>query len=171
MKCSNMQPYYVTFGSANHFPFTRDEYILIYADNEHNAAELFRKHYPDYTPNVYNFAYMYSKNEWKDVQKFYSGGPAEVLINSELYVISNSQGPLGYASSKENAETMCNFFRKKFFELAPDLNTDIHYTNKMLDQCYFKNLSAIVVNGKIIDISDQFKESELNADFEEIEFE
>lgn len=68
------QNFYFTFGSAAHFPFSQNEFIMIQAANETIAHNEFRKHYKDYTEGVANYAFLYNQKEWNQIYpKHYAG--------------------------------------------------------------------------------------------------
>lgn len=162
---NNVQPYYVTFGSAEHYPFDRSEYVMVYADSEKAASETFRKYYPDHTPGVGNYAFIYSKELWdREVSDFYHGGPSDVLRDTEMYMVYNSKGAAGFASSEENAKAMAEY-------LSNELHCQHDFMEVYLDQImsYATDKPHLVsfINGEAVGEQVDDKESEA----EEIEFE
>lgn len=75
-----MNNYYITFGSADYYPYGMDDYVLVKADTEHEARMVYRKYHPDVYEGILNFSFMYNQQEWDDgTSKYYDGEPAEVL--------------------------------------------------------------------------------------------
>ena len=78
-----MNNYYFTFGTAKHFPFGINDYVLVTADNQFAAENKFREVHPDAHENLINCAFIYSEREWgnnKMQQKYYNGKePVEIL--------------------------------------------------------------------------------------------
>ena len=80
----DLQPFYITFGSASHFPYGINDYVVSYAQNEREASEIFRKKYPDAHEGLYNYSFIYTKDEWENgVKSFYTNGPADELVSYE----------------------------------------------------------------------------------------
>ena len=79
-----MGKFYITFGTDPGFPY-QNTYIVAYGATKKKAAEKFREKHPDRTPGVYNFAFIYSKDEWEGSlnQKYLSAKPAEVIGKEE----------------------------------------------------------------------------------------
>ena len=77
--------FYFTFGSASHFPF-RNTYLVVYAKDYKEAAELFRKRYPDYTEGVLNCSSIYTQEKWDNLRMeiFYPEEPVKILQEIEL---------------------------------------------------------------------------------------
>lgn len=80
--------FYFTFGSAEHFPFGQNEYIMITAPSYHSAATLFNILYPFITDGeidkeTLNCAFTYTEEEWVEndmAERWYGGrGPAETF--------------------------------------------------------------------------------------------
>lgn len=127
-KESNLNWYYITFGSAEHFPFQANEYVMVRAESEKDATDLFRRKYPDHTPGYANFAFIYSKYEWdREVNEYYHGGPSEVLQDYELYMVYNQKGSVGFASSEANAKALAEFQSK-------ELHCECQYMEVYMDQ-------------------------------------
>lgn len=78
-----MNNYYFTFGTAEHFPFGINDYVLVTANNQFAAENKFREVHPDAHENLINCAFIYSEREWgnnKMQQKYYNGKePVEIL--------------------------------------------------------------------------------------------
>lgn len=166
---NNVQPYYVTFGSAEHYPYGRGEYVMVYADSEKAASETFRKNYPDHTPGVGNYAFIYSKELWdREVSDFYHGSPSDVLRDTEMYMIYNNKEVAGLASSEENAKAMAEY-------LSNELHCQHEYIEVYLDQImsYAADKPHLVsfIDGKAVDEPIDDKENLLESEADEIEFE
>lgn len=81
------KPYYITFGSAAHFPYKFNQYIVSYGKDEMEASEIFRNHYPDVHEDTYNFAFIYSEEEWKrDVCDYYKNQTPQEILNGSSVV-------------------------------------------------------------------------------------
>lgn len=78
-----MHKFYITFGSNKAFPFP-NKYIVIEAEDERQANEVFKSHFPNRPgSDCLNYAFMYTEEEWKkSVAYYYSGGP-EVVLRDE----------------------------------------------------------------------------------------
>ena len=55
--------YFFTFGSSPQFPFSGG-YLIVRAQNEHEAREKYKKHYPNVHNNCLNCAFVYTEEEW-----------------------------------------------------------------------------------------------------------
>lgn len=55
--------FYFTFGSSEGFPF-QNSYVIVEAFDRQEAIEMFRKHFPDRTPGIYNYAFDYTESSW-----------------------------------------------------------------------------------------------------------
>ena len=77
-----MQNFYFTFGSDSRFPYGRDEYVVVKADNLNIAAEAFKLVHPNRpgSGNV-NCSDFYAEEVFFKLCKKYYGdrGPAEVI--------------------------------------------------------------------------------------------
>lgn len=76
-----MNKYYFTFGTAEHFPFKAKEYLVVCASSMNEAAKIFRTNYPDHTPGLLNCAFVYDEKQFEPIKEkiFYSGEPVKVL--------------------------------------------------------------------------------------------
>lgn len=82
-----MNRYYITFGSDEAFPFP-NSYIVVEAENERKANELFQKHYPNRPgSDCLNYAFMYTEREWANVRYYYPNPPSTVLSYPSPVVI------------------------------------------------------------------------------------
>lgn len=80
----NAQPksYYFTFGSNPAYPYGREDFIQILARDIHEAAAIFRKHYPNRPGSTsLNCADYYTEKQFSAIRPEYYAGkqPAEVL--------------------------------------------------------------------------------------------
>ena len=75
---------YFTFGTASHFPYGRDEYVVIEALDQQKAVKEFMTRFPDEDPNVVNCAFYYTEDEWineKIGEKYYKDiSPVEYIV-------------------------------------------------------------------------------------------
>ena len=74
--------YYFTFGSSEEFPYTREQYIIVKAQDIREAAKKYKKKYPSrYNENILNCADYYSQKAWDErVKEYYKGvEPVEVI--------------------------------------------------------------------------------------------
>lgn len=71
--------WYFTFGSDDGFPY-QNTYLLVMAETENEAIEIFRSHFPDRHEDCVNCAFWYSEEQWhgSDNEKYY-GNPAEII--------------------------------------------------------------------------------------------
>lgn len=59
--------FYFTFGTWKQYPYTRGQYLVVIASDEHDAAMKFKKKYPHpYDEMVLNCAAYYSEKEWNE---------------------------------------------------------------------------------------------------------
>lgn len=87
--------FYFTFGTWKQYPYTRGQYLVVIASDEHDAAMKFKKKYPHpYDEMVLNCAAYYSEKEWNEsVSKYYTGEPVEVIgMNIKLRIKVNYDG-------------------------------------------------------------------------------
>lgn len=111
---TSLHPYYITFGTADHFPYGVNDYVIVNAHSESEACHTFQKKYPDHTPGIYNFAFIYSEKEWNQMElasKYYKDSPADVLDSPRTFLVSieteyDHPYPIGIATSEENARAM-----------------------------------------------------------------
>ena len=82
MKTSEQHPFYITFGTADHFPYGFHDYVVVYAKDEASACESFRAKYPDAHEGYYNFAFIYDEDSWNGGVKAYYEGvkPADIVL-------------------------------------------------------------------------------------------
>lgn len=83
-----MERLYFTFGSASHFPFGHEDYIIAIGKNREDCFDIFRSTYPN--PNgtdVLNCADYYSAEEWeKNVSSYYKDtDPEKILVSDTVY--------------------------------------------------------------------------------------
>ncbi|WP_317316426.1 hypothetical protein [Longibaculum muris] len=57
--------YYFTFGTAEYFPY-QGGHVIVKARSRYEAAEKFRKEFPDYQEGFLNCSFIYSEEEWKE---------------------------------------------------------------------------------------------------------
>lgn len=77
-----MNKYYFTFGSDEQFPYTRDDYVMVFAPTAHIAVRKFQKRHPNRPGSPFvNCADIYNEDHWtKYTQKYYEGvRPIEVI--------------------------------------------------------------------------------------------
>lgn len=87
--------FYFTFGTWKQYPYTRGQYLVVIASDEHDAAMKFKKKYSHpYDEMVLNCAAYYSEKEWNEsVSKYYTGEPVEVIgMNIKLRIKVNYDG-------------------------------------------------------------------------------
>lgn len=94
-----IKEFYFTFGSAEHFPFNQNEYIMITAPSYRSAAALFNILYPSVRDGVVdkdtlNCAFTYTEAEWVSndmAERWYGGrGPSE-SIDLETFLKETSE--------------------------------------------------------------------------------
>lgn len=77
-----LKSFYFTFGTAEHFPYTRGQYLIVKAQDIREAARKYKKKYPNpYDSMVLNCADYYTQKEWDEyVKSFYENEePQEIL--------------------------------------------------------------------------------------------
>ena len=76
-----MENFYFTFGSDPEFPYGRDDYVLIKADDVGTAVGLFRAVHPNRPKsNCLNCAFMYNEAQWELTKQYYIGvDPIETI--------------------------------------------------------------------------------------------
>ena len=81
-KRQGLNNFYVTFGSAEYYPYGRDAYIIVRAFTEREAARKYRKRHPDIHEGILNCAFLYNEKTFQsDVCSFYKDTvPSEIII-------------------------------------------------------------------------------------------
>lgn len=77
-----MNKYFFTFGSDERFPYTRNDYVVVYAPTAHIAGKKFQKRHPNRPGSPFiNCSDIYSEESWnKFCDKYYHGvQPVEVI--------------------------------------------------------------------------------------------
>lgn len=77
-----MANFYFTFGSNPAFPYGRDDFVQVVADDIREAVTIFRHHHPNRPgSNLVNCAFWYTEDEFsKFREEFYPGRePVETL--------------------------------------------------------------------------------------------
>lgn len=76
-----MEKYFFTFGSDPRYPFGRNDYVMVEAENGKEACELFRSVHPDRPgSNCINRAFIYPEHEFNTFRdRFYPWGPIQVI--------------------------------------------------------------------------------------------
>lgn len=77
------QKFYFTFGTAKQYPYTIGQYLIVKAQDIREAAEKFKKKYPNpYDDTVLNCADYYGQKEWDEfIKKYYENqGPQEIIF-------------------------------------------------------------------------------------------
>lgn len=78
----NLQSFYFTFGSAEQYPYTNGQYLIVKAQDIREAARKYKRKYPNpYDNEVLNCADYYGQKEWDEyVKEYYKGTePVEVI--------------------------------------------------------------------------------------------
>lgn len=78
----HLQSFYFTFGTAKQYPYTREQYLIVKAQDIREAARKYKKKYPNpYDNEVLNCADYYGQKEWDEyVKKYYEGTePVEII--------------------------------------------------------------------------------------------
>lgn len=124
MLTPNKKPFYITFGTADHFPYGIKDYVVAYAQNEREASEAFRAKYPNVHEGLYNFDSIYDQDSWDNgIKKYYEGKePVDVVQKSGIFMVSmevedSFPYPSGIATSEENAIAMIEDLKKQDKEL------------------------------------------------------
>lgn len=78
-----MKKYFFTFGSDPHFPYSREEYVMVEADNIGQAINLFKAVHPNRpNSNCINCSSVYFEHEFLPfmLEKYYAGkDPVETI--------------------------------------------------------------------------------------------
>lgn len=89
-----MQNFYFTFGSDGRFPYGRDDYVLVQAENLPMACSAFKVVHPNRTgSNCLNCADFYTESSFQRMRETYYAGrdPAEI-ITLTLTVVKKAKG-------------------------------------------------------------------------------
>ena len=86
--------FYFTFGSAEHFPFNQNEYVMITAPSYHSAATLFNILYPfeidgEIDKETLNCAFTYTEKEWVSndmAERWYNGKEPAKTFDVETFL-------------------------------------------------------------------------------------
>ena len=72
--------YYFTFGSSSQFPY-QNGYIVVIAEDRHDAVTKYRVKYPDHTEDTINCSEIYSEEEWYSCKgnHYYNREPYEII--------------------------------------------------------------------------------------------
>lgn len=148
--------YYITFGTASHFPYGIKEYVVAYGKNEFEASEAFRSVHPNRIPNCYNYSFIYNQSDWENsISKFYEGiEPSEIIGNEKedipmIYVVEKHSKAdeeyvveeLGYATDVQKAREMISILSNE----EKDEDTRFSICPTFLNQ--------VLVNDKVIDLN------------------
>lgn len=144
--------YYFTFGTASHFPFPSDQFLLIKANTMSDATEIFRSHYPDHFPDTINCAFIYTEDEWKTVSHYYKQGP--ILTYDE-----DVPEKLPVITANINIELFVNEENQQCIYMNRENDTGEEYHNVNLSQI------GTYLNRFIQDL--QYQEELSNDDYEE----
>ena len=78
-----MRPFYYTFGTDERFPYSIDDYVVIYAPDIHTANAEFSRNHPN-RGDVLNCSMYYTSEEWEDdVCEYYPDKPAAIYYAPE----------------------------------------------------------------------------------------
>ena len=61
-----MKKFYFTFGNSYDYPY-QGGYLVVNAIDRDDAIEKYRRKYPDIHENTVNCAFIYTENEWKNI--------------------------------------------------------------------------------------------------------
>lgn len=188
----NKKPFYITFGTADHFPYGIKDYVVSYAENERDACEAFRTKYPDVHAGLYNFASIYDQDSWESgIKNYYEGKePVDTVEKKGIFLVAvevkdNYPYPCGIATSEENAKAMIEDLKKQDKELWSIEDGKYFYSELSPDRLEFFNGSIVNYydGGKVIkqdksensnrldqiDYELRIPESELEEEFDDIE--
>lgn len=86
-----MNKYFVTFGSNPDFPYP-NQYLIIIANSEKEANELFRLFFPDKNEGLLNYSFLYDEKEWQQIKHPEScAGGIEHLSNGYVVIQTNDK--------------------------------------------------------------------------------
>lgn len=66
---SELERFYFTFGTCEHFPYTRGEYLVVLAQDIREAARKYKKVYPNIDEDTLNCAEYYSQKDWDKIKE------------------------------------------------------------------------------------------------------
>lgn len=81
--------FFATFGTDPAYPFLHTDYVLIIAENETMARQIFNEVHPNIRDCCNpNFAFMYSERQWERMNihaRIYKNkNPAEIIYQKDL---------------------------------------------------------------------------------------
>lgn len=86
-----MNKYFCTFGSDENYPFGRNDYVVVMAQDMNAAHRLFMVAHPnprkyEGADSIANFAACYSEAQWAEIsEQFYKGvEPSEIIVFGTL---------------------------------------------------------------------------------------
>ena len=76
-----MANFYFTFGSDERFPFGRNDYVMVQAQDGNRACDLFRERHPNRPgSDCINCAFIYSEEKFNVFrERFYPYPPVEII--------------------------------------------------------------------------------------------
>lgn len=105
------QKFYFTFGSNEKFPYP-NSYLVVIAENEKQACEVFRKHFPDRHENTLNCSFVYTENEWNKAEVFRRYQDPSIILSEweqeerrmdiDKRTIENKKNPLSFEAEKKH---------------------------------------------------------------------
>lgn len=83
-----MRRFYYTFGSADDYPFGREDYVVVEAWSQNDANRIFRTHHPDKNAGVLNCADYYTEAQFREMKDAYYPGrkPTEILKQTSSHI-------------------------------------------------------------------------------------
>lgn len=77
-----LKSFYFTFGSAKQFPYSREQYVVVKAQDIREAARKYKRKYPNpHDDETINCADYYNQQTWDErIKKYYGDAePAEII--------------------------------------------------------------------------------------------
>jgi len=153
------KPFYITFGSSEHFPY-QNGYIIVIATSEKEACEKFREKYPDKTPGIYNFSFIYGKEAWNGISSSY-GYPEEILGISPKaieYINAFCQEKFESDADFSDPEAVGVFYTTVDYESETHMDLEIELQNNinLVDMSVERYLENTLFEKKIFNSEEDF---------------
>lgn len=106
--------YYFTFGSAEQFPYGRDDYVLVIGTDYQDCMTAYRTKHPDVDEGILNCAFYYKETEWEKIEPEYYAGvsPAEVIVSSNVKAVVDEVADSNMKMILNKAINICDAYDK-----------------------------------------------------------
>lgn len=160
-KTTNLKPFYITFGSNKQFPYPNG-YIVVVAASEKEASDKFREQYPDVTPGVYNFSFIYEKEQWLNgMREYFKTEPADILGVPQKaidYINSFCQEEFESDADFSDPEAVGVFYTTVDYESERhhDLEIELQNNVNLIDMSIERYLQGILFEKQTFDTEEDF---------------